>query len=88
MNLRTYAWSLLVSIALTALIAAIASMRWTTGISVLLLPGILLAAIVFPQGIHSDSPVTFLILGAVFEAILLAFPVMWAFHLIRRTRKS
>ena len=34
------------------------------------LPGALLAALVFPEGIHSDSAVTYVVLAAVLDIVL------------------
>ena len=52
-GLRGYAWSLLVAIVLTAIVAGIASASCCEDIGVLLLPGELLAAVAFPEGVNS-----------------------------------
>jgi hypothetical protein len=88
MGLRRYAWSLGVSTVLTALVVVLASVPHCSAIGVILSPGALLAAIVFPEGPHSSQATLFLILAVLIDIALFAFPVMWTWALIERRRKA
>ena len=63
--------------ALTMLVGAIASLPRCSAVGMLLAPGMLAAAIVFPEGVHSAWPKTYLLLAALLNAFLLAWPVLW-----------
>ncbi len=88
MRLRIYGWSLVISVALVALVAAIASVPHCSAIGIVLLPGALLAAIVFPQGPESGAGNIYLVLAGLLDSLLVAFPVMWMWGLIERRRKA
>jgi hypothetical protein len=88
MSLRVYGWSLVISVALIALVAAIASVPHCSAIGAVLLPGALLAAIIFPQGPESGSGNIYLLLAGVLDSLLFAFPVMWTWMLIERRRRA
>jgi hypothetical protein len=87
-GLRLYGWSLAVSVVLTALVAGIASLPHCSAIGVVLLPGALLAALVFPQGPESDAANVYLVLAGLLDSLLLAFPIMWTWGSILRRRKG
>jgi len=84
MGLRRYAWSLAVSVALTVLVVVLADVPHCSAIGVVLFPGLLLAAIVFPQGAHSNEGILYLVLAGVIDVALFAFAVMWTWMLIER----
>jgi hypothetical protein len=88
MSLRVYGCSLVISVALVALVASIASVPHCSAIGVVLLPGALLAAIVVPQGPESGAGDIYLLLAGLLDSLLLAFPVMWTWGLIERRRKA
>lgn len=88
MGLRLYGWSLAISVVLTALVAGIASVPHCSAIGVILLPGALLAAIVFPQGPESNAGNVYLVLAGLLDSLLYAFPVMWTWGLIERRRRA
>jgi hypothetical protein len=88
MRLRIYVWSLVISVALVALVAAIASAPHCSVVGIVLLPGALLAAIVFPQGPESGAGNIYLVFAGLLDSLLIAFPVMWTWGLIERRRKS
>jgi hypothetical protein len=88
MSLRVYGWSLVISVALVALVAGIASAPHCSAIGIVLLPGALLAAIVFPQGPESNAGNIYLVLAGLLDSVLFAFPVMWIWGLIQRRRKA
>ena len=86
-HLRRYAWSFVVALALTVLVGAVASVPRWSAVGVLLARGMLAAAIVFPQGINSDWGKTYLVLAALMNAFLLAWPVLWFWTWIERSRQ-
>jgi hypothetical protein len=88
MSLRVYGWSFIISVALIALVAAIASVPHCSAIGAVLLPGALLAGIVFPQGPESGAGNIYLVLAGLLNSLLVAFPVMWIRGLIDRRRKA
>lgn len=88
MSLRTYGWSCIISVALVAVVAAIASLPHCSAIGVVLLPGALLAAFAFPQGPESNMGNTYLVLAGLLNSLLAAFPVMWLWGLIQRRRRA
>lgn len=85
---RVYVWSLLASVVLMALVGAIASVPGCSAMWVLLLPGALLAAIVFPQGPESDYGLVFLLLAGLLDVVLFAFPLAWLWKLFERHRRA
>jgi hypothetical protein len=86
-QVRRYAWSFGVALALTVLVGAVASLPRWSAVGVLLAPGMLAAAIVFPEGIHSDWGKTYLVLAALMNAFLLAWPVLWFWTWIGHSRR-
>jgi hypothetical protein len=85
---RTYVLPLAASAGLLTLLGAIASIPGCSATGALLLPGALLAAIVFPQGPESDYGMLYLILAGLLDIILLAFPLAWVWKLIQRKKKA
>ena len=65
-----------------AAIAGIACIPHCDAVAYLLLPGVGIAALLFPQGIHGDAPFLFLTLAAVLDILIFSIP----FILIVRTR--
>jgi len=86
-QVRRYAWSFAVALALTMLVGAIASLPRCSAVGVLLAPGMLAAAIVFPEGINSHWGKTYLVLAAMLNAFLLAWPVLWFWTWIEHFRR-
>jgi hypothetical protein len=86
-DLRKYAWSFVFALALTVLVGAIASLPRWSAVGVLLAPGMLAAAIVFPEGINSHWGKTYLVLAPLMNAFLLAWPVLWFWTGIERCRR-
>jgi hypothetical protein len=78
--------ALAASVALTVLLAGIASISCFSAVGVVLLPGALLAALVFPQGIDSANGGFFIPIAGLLDSMLFAFPVMWIWSLILRHR--
>lgn len=85
--LRTYVWSLVISMLLVSMIGAIASIPHCSAVWGLLLPGAMLAAIVFPEGVNSYGGNAYLIVAGLWDIVMLAFPVMLSWKLIERRRK-
>ena len=75
------------ALALTVLVGAIASLPRWSAVGVLLAPGMLAAAIVFPEGINSHWGKTYLVLAALMNAFLLAWAVLWLWTWIERFRR-
>jgi hypothetical protein len=65
-------WASLIGIASVAILAGIASIERFSSIGMVLLPGALLAALFFPQGIESDHSIAFLVFAAFFDCVLFA----------------
>lgn len=77
--MRVYTWSSAISLALAGVVAGIANLPDCDSAGLLLLPAALLAALVLPQGIHSDYGFTYMALAAVID--VLSFGVLTAFVL-------
>lgn len=86
-QVRRYAWSFAAALALTILVGAIASLPRCSAVGVLLAPGMLAAAIVFPEGINSHWGKTYLVLAALLNAFLLGWPVLWFWTWIEHFRR-
>src|SRR3989442_13301665 len=84
--LRDYVLSSCVSLALVLLLVAVADVPGLEGVGYLFAPGLLLAAVVFPTGIHSDWPMVYIALAGIIDALLFAWPVLWLWRAIRRFR--
>ena len=87
LQLRRYAWSFMGTLILTILVGAVASVPRWSAVGVLLAPGMLAAAIVFPEGINSGWGKTYLVLAALMNAFLLAWPVLWFWTWIEHSRR-
>lgn len=57
-------------------------------LGVLALPGYLPAALVFPEGFHSESPYGFMALVVIFDGLLYGVPLMFLWKWWERKRKS
>ena len=80
-----YFTSFLLALVLIALIVSVASTGWGEPAGVVLLPGALIAAVVFPQGVESDAGGLFIILAGVMDIVLLAVLLVVVRELIQRT---
>jgi hypothetical protein len=87
MNLRLSGWSLLIAAGLVMLVGAIATIPGWADVGVVLFPGMLLAAVMFPEGIHSDGPLAYLFLAGVFDVLLFALLVMLCWSRVGRFRQ-
>ena len=85
---RSYAWSYFAALMLTIGVGAVASLPRLDNVALLLLPGALLAAILFPEGIHSDFPMTYLVVAGLIDAFILMWPVMFLWTKIGHTRRK
>jgi hypothetical protein len=88
LQLRRYAWSFIGTLILTMLVGAVASVPRCSVVGVLLAPGLLAAAVIFPEGTNSDWAKTYLVLAVLMNAFLLAWPVLWIWALIGRSRRQ
>jgi hypothetical protein len=89
-RVRKLLWSFLFGLVLTLVIGTVASVPHWSAVGVLLAPGMLLSALIFTEGIHSDWPNSYLILAALLNALALAFPLLWLWNFIGhfRNRKN
>lgn len=86
-HLRRYAFSFAVALALTVVVGVAASVSKLSAVGVLLAPGMLAAAILFPQGIHSNSANVYLVVAGLMNAFLLAWLVLWIWSVIGHARQ-
>ena len=64
-------------------IGAAAVGGWVDTLSAMQAPGMLAAAVVFREGVHSDSPFMYLAGAFVVNTLLYAWPVMWLWKTIK-----
>jgi ABC-type sulfate transport system permease component len=74
---RLYARSLLIAAGLVLLVGLVSSVERLAWVGVILLPGLLLAAIPFPGGIHSNAGTLYIALAAIFDVLVFAVLVAW-----------
>ena len=86
-HLRRYAYSFAVALALTVVVGVVASVSKLSALGVLLAPGMLAAAILFPEGIHSNWANAYLVVSGLMNAFLLAWPVLWIWSTIDHARQ-
>jgi hypothetical protein len=86
LQVRRYAWSFGIALSLTVLVGVIASVPRCSAVGVLLAPGMLAAAIVFPEGINSNWWKMYLVLAVLMNAFLLAWAVLWFWTSMKRFR--
>ncbi len=80
--------ALLGSCVVIAAIVGLACIPHLDDASFLLLPGVLLAALVFPQGIHSDHGWTFIIVAGILDLLLYSLLILLLEPLLRHIRKT
>lgn len=84
--IRMFAWSYVAGLGLTLLLAALSGRPKGSTLGLLLAPGMLTAAIVFPQGVESDSAYTFMAIAVVVNAFFLSWPLLGLWKVIERFR--
>ena len=77
-----------ISLAITVLAALIASFTPWSAVGALLAPGIFASAFVFPQGVHSDSFYTYLLLTGILNAFVLVWPILLLWGWIAPSRQT
>ncbi len=87
-GLQLYGWSVAVAVVLMGVVGAIASIPGCDKVWVVLLPGAFLAAVAFPQGVHSAGGNAYLAVAGVLDALLFALPVMLCWKLIGSNRRT
>jgi len=85
--MRSFAWSLAVGVLSTVLIGTLASLPGLSLVGILLVPGMLIAAAVFPQGINSNWGYTYLVIAGLVNAFILAWLLFWLWTAIGRWQK-
>lgn len=81
-----YAQSLVISVGLIVVVGSISSIPGLDNGWLLLMPGALLAALVFPQGVNSNGGVLYLVLAGLIDVALLSLLVMWVWSIVERRR--
>ena len=76
---KTMLRAILYACGTVAAIIALSAVPIIQVVGVVLVPGALLAALIFPEGIHSDHGLLFLALSALFDVALLAIPLFFIF---------
>jgi hypothetical protein len=84
--IRRKALALLIAAAFTLCIAGVASIPHCEFFGVLFAPGILLGALVFPQGIEGDHGIAFLLAVGIVTALLLWLPILRVCQLLSSHR--
>jgi hypothetical protein len=84
---RRYAWSLAIALVLTVLVGAVASVSSWSAVGVLLAPGMLGGAVIFPEGIHSDWPWVYMAVAALMNVFFFSWPVLGVWVLIEHARR-
>ena len=74
-------WAAFIGVISVTLLAGIASIERFSNIGVVLLPGVLAAAIFFPQGIESGHGIAFLVLATIFDCVLFALAALFILRL-------
>jgi hypothetical protein len=89
-RIREYLISSAVSLAVLLLIALVAYVTKSSlgGLGILEAPGLLLAAVFFPQGGHSDFAYFYIGLALLIDALIWGWPVLWLWRLIIRAREK
>jgi len=84
---RDYIWSCVVSVGMVLVANAMPATTPPNPLMWLFAPGMLLAALLFPQGIHGDWPNAYLTLALGVDTLVLAWPVLGVWRIVRRLRK-
>jgi hypothetical protein len=74
------------AISLLVVLALLGSIPYLQIFAFLWLPGALFAALFFPEGIHSDFAITYMIAAALIDVTLYAIPIY--IYLLMRSRKA
>lgn len=83
-----YALALIVALIVTIVVALVASVPGCSPVGIMLVPGMLAAAIILPQGPHSDWPTTYMLLAGLLNALLLSWPILGLWMLVERVRRK
>ncbi len=83
-----FAWAFTIALMITSLAVALSSAPHLVRLGMALAPGLLLAALIFPQGIHSTSGTIYLAVAALLNVLLLSLPIMWILGRVSRTYVS
>lgn len=85
-NRSQLGWASLIGIASVAIVAGIASIERFSSIGMVLLPGVLFAALFFPQGGESNHGTAFLVFAGIFDFTLFALIALVVLRV--RSKKS
>jgi hypothetical protein len=86
-QLRRYTYSFGIALSLTVVAGVIASVSRLSAVGVLLAPGMLTAAIIFPEGIHSNWANVYLVAAGLMNVFLLGGLLFWLWPAIGRARQ-
>jgi hypothetical protein len=82
-----YAYSFGIAIILTVVVGVAASVSRFSAVGALLAPGMLAAAVLFPEGIHSDRASLYLVTSGLMNVFLLGWLLFWLWPVIGRARQ-
>lgn len=88
LTIRNVGLSLVISVCVILLIFGLSRIPGLESTDLLLAPGMLVSVLIFPEGIHSDHPNTFLLLAGFADALLLTWPVNWLKGRICRSKSQ
>jgi peptidoglycan/LPS O-acetylase OafA/YrhL len=83
LRIRRVVPAFVIAVGLTIALAALSSVERFTYAGAVFAPGMLLAALVFPQGVESGHGDAYLALAGVITALVLTWPIMKLIQVIR-----
>jgi hypothetical protein len=84
---RKFVWSYVAGLVLTLLLGAVATRPDWSAAGMLLAPGMLAGAIVFPDGFHSGFGVAYPVIVVLMDAFFMAWLLLGLWSLIQHIRK-
>ena len=87
-RLREYASAGAVGFVLVILLFALTELPAFRGAAYVLAPGMLLAAVVFPEGVHSSWAMIYIVVALIFDALLLGGPIWWFWNRLLKTSRN
>jgi hypothetical protein len=85
---KEYLWSATIAVALVLILGTVATLPGWSPVGIVLGPGLLLAAIFFPQGIHSDWPYLYGAIAIAIDVLLFALVVLLIRRMIARWQRK
>jgi hypothetical protein len=83
-----YFTSSIAAVAITGLITVMADTRWGEPTAILLAPGLLVGAVLFPEGAHSNHSTAYLALAIMIDVVALTMLLIFAQKFLKKRRAS